>query len=252
MKQLFLISESEKNRILNLHKRDFSDTLLIENITPESIKQKYVDTGEVLKDTFEEIMKVSNNKINYVLWLTKMVSKNNILPEDIYKYEDYLKIFNKFKKHFPIKDINQIKTKNDLEEWLNIIIDMREKDVIKSDNDDILDQKNYVSPNNIKKLEDVGIEYMGLVDGYQIFEIPQHLSNNEESWRAYKDILGKCQGRETGAKIDICTIAGFDHYQRELNRGPLFVVFNLGDSLSPYQFSYESNQFMDRTDTPLF
>jgi hypothetical protein len=182
-----------------------------------------------------------------------MVAENNILPEDVYKYKEYIQIFNKFKKYFPIKDINQINNKKEQQEWLNMVIKMRERGVTKSDeNNNVQNPKNYVTPNEIQRLENVGIEYMGMVDGYQSFEIPKSLGGNEVAWKTYKDILGKCQGREQGAKIDICTIASFKHFNDNISSGSLFLFFNLSDKQSPYQFSYETNQFMDKNDNPLF
>ena len=251
MKRLIL-TETEKVRIINLHKT--YGLVLNEAITPEILKQKYVDTGKVLIDTFKDIMNVSNNKINYAFWLTKMVADNNILPEDVYKYKEYLKIFNQSKQNFPIKDINQINTDKELNKWLDIVFKIRERNVLKSvDNDDkFFNPKNYVSPSDIQKLEDVGIEYMGMVDGYQAFEIPKSLSEDKESWKVYKDILGKCQGRDQGEKIEICTIANFKYYNQYLSFGSLFVFYNLGDKKSPYQFNYESDSFMDKNDKPLF
>ena len=252
MMKSLILTETEKARIINLHKT--YGLVLNEAITPEILKQKYVDTGKVLMDTLEEIMNVSNNKINYAFWLTKMVAGNNILPEDVYKYKEYLKIFNQSKQNFPIKDINQINTDKELNKWLDIVFKIRERNVLKSvDNDDkFFNPKNYVSPSDIQKLEDVGIEYMGMVDGYQAFEIPKSLSEDKESWKVYKDILGKCQGRDQGEKIEICTIANFKYYNQYLSFGSLFVFYNLGDKKSPYQFNYESDSFMDKNDKPLF
>ena len=110
-------------------------------------------------------MNVSNNKINYAFWLTKMVADNNILPEDVYKYKEYLKIFNQSKQNFPIKDINQINTDKELRDWLDIVFKIRERSVLKSGNNDdkSFDPKNYVTPSDIQKLEDVRIEYMGMI-----------------------------------------------------------------------------------------
>jgi hypothetical protein len=252
MKNL-IITENEREQIKKLHKTYSFGSILTEAVTPEILQQKYVETGKVLMKTFKEIMDVSDNKINYALWLTKMVAENNISPKDVYKYKEYIQIFNKFKKYFPIKDINQINNKKELQEWLNMVIKMREREVTKSDgNNNVQDSKNYVTPNNIQRLENVGIKYMGMVDGYQAFEIPKSLYHNEVAWRTYKNILGKCQGREQGEKIDICTIADFELFNDEISRGSLFLFFNLGDKLSPYQFSYETNQFKDKNDNPLF
>ena len=244
-----LIIESERERILKLHESFGYKLLVNEAITPESLKEKYVDTERVSPETFDEIMSVSGNKINYAAWLTKLVGEKIIKSEDVYKYKDYFDIFNKFKQHFPIKDINQIKSSFDLKEFLTMVVKMRERKVNINDTDDF-NPKNYISPNDIQNLENVGIEYMGMVDGYQAFEVPQNL--DKEQWKVYREILGQCAGREQGAIIDICTFGTYGHYEENTKEGPLFVFFNLGDPQSPYQFSYETNQFMDKNDNALF
>jgi hypothetical protein len=244
-----LITESEKRRILKLHESFGYKEILNEMVTPESLKEKYVETGRVSEDTFNEILDISNNKINYAAWLTKMVADKIIKDEDVYKYKEYLNLFNKYKQHFPIKDINQIKNSFELKEFLNLIIKMRERNV-NIDNKD--NSKNYVSPNDIQHLENVGINYLGIVDKYQVFEVPKELNNNKDAWETYRAILGKCAGREQGAEIDICTIANFDHFNTYTRNGPLFVMFNMSDRQSPYQFSYENNEFMDKNNNPVF
>lgn len=244
----YIIQESEKERILRLHESFGYKQLINEVITPDSLREKYVDTNRVSSKTFDEIMEVSNNKINYAAWLIKMVAEKIIKSEDVYKYKEYFSLYNKHKQHFPIKDINQIKNRFDLQEFITIAIKMRERNV-KIDNSEN-NSKNYISVNDIQHLENIGGKFMGMVDGYQAFEIPSGLDT--ESWKVYRDILGKCGGREQGAKIEICTFGSYDHYQINTQEGPLFVFFNMGDPKSPYQFSYETNQFMDKDDTPLF
>jgi hypothetical protein len=247
-----LINESEKERILKLHEAFGYKTLINEEITPEILKQKYVETGRVSPETYEEIMSVSKNKINYAAWLTKMVAEKHILPEDVYKYEEYFEIFNRLKRHFPIKDINQIKSRPDLQEFLTMVVKMRERSVKGGEESDEDSSKNYVSQSEIQRLENAGIKFMGMVDGYQVFEVPSELNKDQEAWKTYRDILGRCKGRSEGAKIDICTFANFSHFNTYTSDGPLFVIFNMNDPQSPYQFSYETNQFMDKNDNALF
>ena len=82
----------------------------------------------------------------------------------------------------------------------------------------------------------------------------QECAGNEEAHKVYKNILGRCKGREEGASIDICTMANFDHFNDYLNNDPgssYFVMYNLSDPQSPYQFHYESNQFMDKNDNQI-
>lgn len=43
-------------------------------------------------------------------------------------------------------------------------------------------------------------------------------------------------------------MASQKHFDDYLSSGPYYVFFNLNDPKSPYQFHYESNQFMDKND----
>ena len=108
-----------------------------------------------------------------------------------------------------------------------------------------------VSQNGIQKLESVGIKYLGMVDGLQAFQVPPEVKGSKDAWNVYREILGKCSGRDKGQKISICTMAGFGNFNQYLNDYPgssYYVFYNMGDPLSPYQFHYESNQFMDKND----
>jgi hypothetical protein len=225
--------------------------ILVEQRILDDIKSKYVGDGEkqISPDTYNEIVDVSGNKVPYIVWLVKMVMGGNILIEDLYKYDDYLKIFTRYKHLYKEKDINKYVSRDDLKYFLQTTIGIREKDVNVSSSEDT--SKNYVNVSEIKKLEDVGIKYLGMSEGYQVFEVPNELKDSEEAWTRYRDILGRCAGRDRGAKIDICTIASNNHFRNYLEDYPgssYFVMFNLSDPKSPYQFHYESSQFMDKND----
>lgn len=224
--------------------------VLVEHRILDDIKSKYIGDGEkqISPDVYNKIVDVSGNKVPYIVWLIKMVISGNILIEDLYKYEEYLKIFTKFKHLYKEKDINKYVTRDDVRNFLQTTIGIREKDVEIGSTES---SKNYVSVGDIKKLNDVGILYHGISEGYQVFEVPNELRNSEEAWIRYRDILGRCAGRDQGAKIDICTIASFDQFKSYLNKyedSSYFVMFNLSDKNSPYQFHYESAQFMDKND----
>jgi len=90
---------------------------------------------------------------------------------------------------------------------------------------------------------------MGICDGYQIFETPNKLKDDENAWKVYKTILANCAGRDQGASIQICTMGGYYHFKHYLDLYPnssYFTIYNLSDPLSPYQIHFESNQFMDK------
>jgi len=236
---------------------DLVESIIIEQYNIEKIKEKYVDNDKKLSEKiFNEIVSVSKNKFNYIAWLTVKVANNIIDVTDIYKFEKYFQIFDRYKNKFRIKDIHQYKTTNDIKEFIEKCVNIMEKDITTTDNKlDIENIKNYVTTNDILKLENVGIKYLGMNSGYQIFEIPSTTKDDDNAWKVYQEILGRCANRDKGAEISICTMASFNHFNDYFNRYPdssYFVLFNLGDSKSPYQLHFESKQFMDKNDIDIF
>ena len=223
--------------------------ILTEQYSEDELRVKYVDSGLVPENQFNEIL---NNikKPFYIGWLLKMLSLGFIKYEDAYKFKNYFNIFEKFKQHYPIKDLGQIKTLQDVAEF-----ERKSKDILikQQDNEqgDVSDKKNLVSTNDIQKLESVGIKYLGMVNGLQSFQVPPEVKDSKEAWNVYREILGKCSGRDKGQIVSICTMAGFGSFKSYLNESPgssYYVFYNLGDPKSPYQFHYDSVQFMDKND----
>ena len=50
-----------------------------------------------------------------------------------------------------------------------------------------------------------------------------HLKETQKAWKIYRKHLANCSGREQGAKIEICTMAGQNHFDRYLKDGPYYV-----------------------------
>lgn len=218
----------------------------------EDVQNKYVGEGKPISDElFDEIKDVANNSTQHIIWLIKKVVDKIILPEDVYKYKKYLTIFERYKLKYPKKNIHDIKTKEDVTDFIGMSMEIDDK--INSI-EETGSKENYVSVNEIEKLKSVGIKYLGIEQGYQVFEVPNELKNSEEAYNTYKTILGRCKGRgETGKGIEICTFGGREHFKEYLTRdgGSYFVMFNLSDPKSPYQFHFESKQFMDKNDKAL-
>ena len=217
----------------------------------EQLQQQFVDTGKIEPEVFDEIVKATKGKGAYATWMVKRVEDGSIKGEDIYKYEDYLKIFDKYKRQFPSPDINAYKDERSVRDFESKAIEIRERDVEQTGGD-VENAANLVPSQGIQELKSVGIKFLGVVDGYQAFEVPQSLKGNTEAWKIYRKHLANCAGRDKGAKIEICTMAGQHHFDRELGQDTLYVFFNLGDPKSPYQFSYATNQFMDKNDKRVF
>lgn len=208
----------------------------------ESLKKDYVDSGKITQDVFDLVINSSVGQYGYALWLIKRVIDNIILPEDLYKYEKYFKVFDRFKKKFPSNDIFAYKTSQQVKEFVLKCIEII--DTINVGTDSGSDD-NLVSGADILKLKEFGIKLIGMVDGYQCFKVPQKLADNETAYKVYKKILGDAGGKT----IEICTMGSFSHFQNHLKEDDFYVFFNKSDDLSPYQFGYVQEQFKDRNDT---
>jgi hypothetical protein len=217
---------------------------MIQEVSIEMLRGQFVDSNKITPETFENIVKASKNKSAYATWLVKNVSEKYILEEDIYKFEEYFDVFNKHKNKFTYKDINGYKGKTGANEFKRDAVRIMDEVEQFSDQTKEVDSSSLVSMNDIDNLKKVGIEYLGIVDGYQIFEVPQG-NNSQEAYKRYKNILGKCKD---GGKIHLCTVANYSHYKQYIDKDSLFVIFNLSDPKSPYQLHYESESFMDRND----
>ncbi len=187
----------------------------------------------------------------YVKWIIIKLIQHQIKEEDIYKYKGYFKYFEKGKKlgYFTYNDILQYKN---ADEFNNEVIKAHEKLIGFQGENFEQDEKYLVSPQQIQTLENVGIKYLGLTpDGYQCFKIPQELKGNTQAYEIQKNILGRCQGRERGAMISICTMGKQNHFDSYLETDDLYIFFNLKDPKSPYQFHYQSGQFNDKNNNSI-
>ena len=215
------------------------------------IKNKYVGEGKpISEDDFNKIVEVTGNKFYLLSWLTKKVGTGIIKAEDVYKYKEYFDLYEKNKPKFKHKDIHLYKTAEDVQDFISEVIALREGNIVF---DEIKGKDNYVSQNEIEKLEQTdGIKYLGMYDNkdykYQVFQV---FGVNQWTWKEYRDILGRCKGRSKGAKIEICTIGEYSYFKRYLKNyknSSYFLLYNLDDQNSPYQLHYESGQFMDKND----
>jgi hypothetical protein len=191
------------------------------------------------------IIKVAKHKFQYFSWIVRNVEAKNILPEDVYKYEEYFEIFEKNKNKYPAQDINHYGKTIPVDEFSKVSQSLRDLSfTIEESSDD------FIGLDDIEKLTSVGIIYHGICHNYQVFELPSTLHKNKEAWKQYRNILGK----SAGGKIDFCTMANmdyFDQYYKNYKGSSYFVLYNYSDQQSPYQFHYESTQFMDRNDKPV-
>ena len=222
----------KKNSQILISNRYLLTTLLKEIITEVSIDQlktQFVDAGKISSEDFTEIIDATGNKSAYATWLVKKVADETIKSEDISKYKKYFSIFDRNKKSYPYSDINQYKTTNDISDFIKISVEIANKET-----KDPSQQKGVARSDKYKEF------YMGSVDGFDVYELP----------KGRKDLYGvSC---ELGSGTEWCTATGKtkSYFNRYISSGPLFIFIKPG-SEEKYQFSYETDQFMDKDDTSI-
>lgn len=198
---------------------------LLKEVSVEQLKTQFVDSGKISQKDFNEITNITP-KTAYITWLAKKVADKLIKTEDIYKYKKYFNIFDRRKKEYPFSDINQYKTQNDLSQFISKSVDL-----IDRESEDPSQQKGVSKEDKYKEF------YIGSVDGFNVYKLPQ----------GRKDLYGvSCK---LGSGTEWCTATGNtrEHFDDYISEGPLFIFIKPGDK-EKYQFSYETDNFMDRRD----
>jgi hypothetical protein len=195
-------------------------------VSIQDLKTQFVDTQKVSEQDFEEIVTAVGNKSAYATWLVKKVADELIKGEDIYKYKDYFNIFDRQKRKYPKQDINQYKTEQDLAAFIDSSVKLQGEEA-----EDPSKQKGVSKQDKYKQF------YIGSVDGFNVYKIPE---NTPDLYAT------SC---ELGSGTEWCTATGKTrrHYDYYNTKGPLYIFIKPGSD-EKYQFSYETNSFMDKND----
>jgi len=105
------------NRIKLPESTPIKEFVELNEVTLDSVKKQFVDTNKIPQEMFDQIMRVTNNKLAYAVWMIKRILDNSLLGEDVYKFKDYFRAFEKYKAQYPMKDINQYKTKEQVDQF---------------------------------------------------------------------------------------------------------------------------------------
>jgi len=211
---------------LNENTSAYSLTEMLSEINVDDIKDKFVGRNKAVTDQdFNDIMKATNNKLAISLWMIKKIESGFILPEDIYKWEEYLEIFKRVKREFPIKDINQIKEPEQIDDFVNKAEEIKDREIDPS------------KKKGVEKSDKYAELRIGEVAGFQVYKIPKGTSD---------EMYGAACGLGTGTSW--CTATGntkqwFDRYA---GKDDLYIF--IGPNGEKYQFHYEESQYMDKND----
>lgn len=94
---------------------------IITEINTQRLKSMFLDTGKISERDYEQIIGITK-KTAYGMWLAKKVSDDLVKSEDIYKWEEYFKIFDRRKRDFKYNDINRYKSEDDLRNFMDEVL----------------------------------------------------------------------------------------------------------------------------------
>lgn len=207
---LYNIIQEEYNKFLN-------------EATASEIREKYYSF--ISEEDFNKIIDSDpttdlekNQMGKYSKWLLNLFKRKQLRMEDLYKAEEYLETFDKYKNKIEIKDINKFKT---LPQLYDVVKDYIDSDEATSKKDEI---------RRIKK------------DAEKVYE------DNEWLVVIPKTKEAACY---YGKNTQWCTAADnnnqFDYYNRD---GKIYININKTTN-EKFQFHFESQQFMDENDSPI-
>jgi hypothetical protein len=213
-----------------------STSIMVNEVSIQQLQTDFVDTGRITKEVFDDILTATKNDSALATWLTARVAGTKkdpatIKPEDIYKYEQYFDIFKRRKKEYPTSDINQIKTSQQIQNFIKTSVDLASQE-----EQDPSAQKGVSKTEKFKDLK------IGDYNGFSVYMIPK---GREDLYPT------SC---ELGSGTEWCTATGntsgfFEDY---IESGPLFIFIDNSDPKNKYQVSFEEEQFMDRYDNPIY
>jgi|688.fasta_scaffold608961_1 hypothetical protein len=204
-----------------------------ETYNPDDVKSKYVDEKNIVNNEQFDKLKMLFPEYQQFIWVLKKLESNCFTFNEVQELTQYFDVFNKKKKQFPIKDLGQIKSCEQVSDFINKAKELS-VELVK-------DKTNFIKSSDIKKLEDLYVKYMGIHDGFQVFVIPsldtmEMLNINPQVvYSAYRNILSDCENRTESNKINFCTASGMKYFTFYIEFAELFVFHKSGDPNSPYQ-----------------
>ena len=213
-----------------------STSRMVNEVSIQQLQTDFVDTGRITKETFRDILNATQNDSALATWLTARVAGTKkdpaiVKPEDIYKYEQYFNVFKRRKKEYPTSDINQIKTSQQIQNFIKTSTDLASQE-----------EENPSAQKGVSKTEKFKDLKIGDFNGFSVYMIP----------KGRKDLYPtSC---ELGSGTEWCTATGNTSFYFEdyIESGPLFIFIDNSDPKNKYQVSFEEEQFMDRYDTPMY
>lgn len=229
MRLFATIQEIKDRKIITITESQMFD-LILEAATIQDIYQKYY--SNIPEDIFQEIISADptynpqkpQKMGKYGKWLLNLYKQNKLKDEDLYKATDYLSYFVKYYNRIENKDINKI---SDLPSLFNVIRPFKEAE---DNGEEMATSKS----DEIRKIKE---------DAEKFYE--------DDTWLV---IVPHSQEASCyyGKNTQWCTAAtdSYNMFNQYYNKGLLYININKKTN-KKYQFHFETNSFMDETDTPI-
>lgn len=179
-------------------------------------------------------------KVNYAAFIIRGVRQGFILLEDVYKYKEYLEIFERNKNQYIDRDLGQIKTEEQYRYFKSQTLIIKNKE-----EEDPSDAKGISKAEKFKSL------LVKQANGYSLYKIPQQ---DEMGGKIKAYYNASC---ELGSGTEWCTATGNtdQHFNSYTKEGPLYIFLPIKTkNVTPgekYQYSPATGDFMDGDDLSL-
>lgn len=205
--------------------------LLLE-VSIEELRRQFVecDPPKLTAEVFDQIVQACSNKSNYATWMCKKVADNLINTEDLHLWSEVFEFFDRYKQRFQKKDINQVKTSEDINAFLtdyNTVKDAVEAKKATGQTQKVKDETDQCLLGHLR-------------------------SSDGQDWLVYKTNPGQwALERKIGSGTSWCTVAQqsyFDMYMRDYHDPAYYIFINKKNPKEKYQIHYGSNQCKDKLD----
>ena len=231
----FIIKEEKKplkptnlgNYIGNL----IEEGLLLE-VSIEELRRQFVecDPPKLTAEVFEQIVQACDNKSNFATWMCKKVASDVVSTEDLQLWSEIFPFFERHKQRFQKKDINQVKTAEDVHNFIDDYNRVRDEVEAKKATGQTQKVKDETDQCLLGKLK--------WSDG--------------SKWLVYKTNPGQwALERKIGSGTSWCTVASeyyFDYYMgpRYGNDAAYYIFINMANPEEKIQIHYGSSQCRDK------
>lgn len=206
--------------------------LLLNETSVEDLKKQWVDSKKMSPEQFDTVCQAANNKSSWVTWLGKRVldKQLSLKPEDVTKWQEVINLFERYKQKFTYKDINQVKTRDQISQFVNQALDLKSQAQAK-------DVATKAAKDQFAEFYKGSVE----VDGktFKVYVLPK---GRTDLYKVSRAIAGDTHW---------CTASsdpGF--FEDYIKTGDLTILINSVDPKEKYQL-HPDGSLMDRTDTPV-